>query len=249
MDPVLTLGLWWGVLFTFAAVLAIFKQPVRWRWMILAVIVNAIYIVSIFEFGDYIPLEQSFGSSNWNWGGKIAAIGTTLVGFLILCSLARDINFRDAGFTLKQNSGSVPSSVIVIASMVALIVGLSLLSGENFGLPDKEHLAYQASMPGLDEEPFYRGYLLAILAAALPSRGINLGGAEIGWAGILMTMLFGMGHGLLINDGALTFLPVNIIITGVLGFALYWVRMRTGSLLLPIIGHNLINSAGAFFDR
>lgn len=246
MDQVLTMATWWGVLISLAALLTLFRQPVRWSWLLLAVFINAIYVASIFFLGDLIPLEQYFGELTWNWSGKIAAIATTLIGFIILRFASSSITFRDAGFTLHQNNGSVLPSLIVIAVMIGLVVGLSILAGGSFHIPGIEQFAYQATMPGLDEEPFYRGFLLAVLYAAIPSRGINLGDAEINWAGIVVTLLFGMGHGLAVVDGALSMQPINIVFTGILGFGLLWVRMRTGSLLLPIIGHNAINAIGTF---
>ena len=38
-----------------------------------------------------------------------------------------------------------------------------------------------------------------------------------------------------------------IVVTGVIGLCLLWIRERTGSLLLPILVHNTINVSLSFF--
>ena len=110
-----------------------------------------------------------------------------------------------------------------------------------------ERLLYQATMPGLDEELFFRGLFLAVLGAAVPSGGVNLFGARITVAGLLVTLLFGLGHGVGIEDGKPFVSWIFIAVTAWFGFGLLWVRERTGSVLLPLLGHNLINFSGSFF--
>ena len=102
-------------------------------------------------------------------------------------------------------------------------------------------------MPGREEEPFFRGTLLAALCLALPGGGVRVLGARIALGGLLASMLFGFVHGLRIVDGALQFAPEIVFITGMFGFGLYWIRARTGSVLMPILAHNLMNFSGSFF--
>ena len=247
MELAATLALWWAPVILLAlAMRAAGLSGLRSGWLILSVSIYAVYMLAIMKGGAFIPLERYVGDMDWNWAGKIAAIASTLVMFALLALTTKSISPESAGFTLRQRKGSVLPALIMLAILTASIVALEILAADGRSL-GAERLAYQATMPGLDEELFFRGLLLAALAAAVPSRGINLLGARITVAGLLVTLLFGLGHGVGIEDGKPFVSWIFVVITGYLGFGLLWMRERTGSILWPLIGHNLINVTGSFF--
>jgi hypothetical protein len=215
-------------------------------WFIAALGVYAIYFLAISYGGKFIPLEDYVGPHSWNWAGKIAAIAASLVMLAALALTTKSISLKGAGFTMLQREGSVVPAFVMIAILTGSMVALEILASDGRSL-GVERLAYQATMPGLDEELFFRGLLLAVLAAAVPSGGLNLLGARITLAGLLVTLLFGLGHGVGFSDGAAQVGWIYIIVTGYVGFGLLWIRERTGSLLLPLVGHNVINLTGSFF--
>lgn len=109
-----------------------------------------------------------------------------------------------------------------------------------------ERLLFQGLMPGLDEELVYRGILLALFARAFPP-GREIAGARIGVADIAVTFLFAAGHGLYVAHDGLILGWHGLIEAGVIGSALVWLRRRTGSLIAPVLAHNLANLGDSFF--
>jgi len=118
------------------------------------------------------------------------------------------------------------------------------MSGDN-DPASAETMAFQLTMPGLEEEPFYRGIFLLALNEALRGR-VRALGIEWGWGAFLSSALFGMAHAFGFDDGALSFDLMTFLMTGVPALILVWLRERTGSLLLPILLHNFGNSVGLF---
>ena len=96
-------------------------------------------------------------------------------------------------------------------------------------------------MPGLEEEPFYRGILLFALDRAFTSRK-RLLGVDWGWGAVLSCMLFGMAHAFGFSDGRFSLDAITMAMTALPSFIAVWLRLRTGSVLLPILLHNFGNS-------
>lgn len=104
-----------------------------------------------------------------------------------------------------------------------------------------EDVAFQVTMPGLEEELFYRGVLLFALDQAFRGRR-RLLGADWGWWAALSSMLFGLAHAFGYSDGAFSFDPVTMALTAIPSFIAVGLRLRTGSLLLPVLLHNCGNT-------
>jgi membrane protease YdiL (CAAX protease family) len=97
-------------------------------------------------------------------------------------------------------------------------------------------------MPGLDEEIFYRGVGLALLNRAF-GKNQDLFGAKIGWGLIIISLLFGIIHGVHLTDQLELKVDLfSMLLTVASGFLLGWLRERSGSLVLPIAAHNLGNT-------
>jgi hypothetical protein len=215
-----------GLLFFFAR-----DDAARRGWALAAVAALALFL-ALRTLPQLVPGARLVGDL-WDWTGPF--IG--LAGVLLLAAwLVRRglLDWRDAGLTLAQARGSLRPALAV--SMATLGINYAVMSLSSFRLPGVplETWLYQASVPGLVEETLFRGVLLALADRAVGPRHARweIVGARIGWGGLVVTFAFLALHGL--TPG---------ILLGVLPAALLylWLRVRTGSLLLPIVVHNLWN--------
>ena len=179
-----------------------------------------------------------FIGGDWNWVGK----GLALVITLAVASHPA-FGWERTGLTLKQKPGSLPSAIVVSAVLIALFSYFALSSDD--GTASAETIAFQLTMPGLEEEPFYRGILLLALNEAFRGRFKALG-IDWGWGALLSSALFGLTHAFGFEDGGFSFDLMTFLLTGLPALILVWLRERTGSLLLPILLHNFGNSIGLF---
>lgn len=129
--------------------------------------------------------------------------------------------------------------LIFAVAVQALVRPLAEMPG------DAEALAFQAIVPGLDEELLFRGVLL-FLSRALHrlAPGEQRGERRIHWAAVFNCLLFGVAHGLMVTDEfEPIFDPGYILVTTLLGSFLIWVRIRWDSLLPAVLAHNALNSS------
>ena len=208
------------------------KGRVRWGWLAAALLLMAVYDVALTRGYGTIPL--SFGSSTWNWEGKVLAVLLSLA----VASLPI-IGWKRAGLTLEQDRRGLAGALVLSGLLVALFLGLALyFPGQGF---DLDSLAFQLTMPGLDEELFYRGVLLLMLNEAF-GKPVRILGAWMGWGAVLSSLAFGLTHALGYADGGFTFEPLLMATTSVSALLLVWLREKTGSVLLPILLHNYGNA-------
>ncbi len=247
LEYAISFGAWWGVVLLIVALLKVFRfAAVNPTWLVIAVVLHGLY-ASVNLIGiPFWDIEAVFGDLNWNWDGKIASVAVSILALLVLSLVSKKISFRKAGVTLAQNPGSIVPAIIATGLLVASVIAaeIAVSDGRSLGV---ERLLYQATMPGIDEEIYFRGLLLLVLAIAAESRGVNFLGAPINWAGLLATLLFGLGHSLFWQEGAFGFSIVAFVFTFYLGFGLLWIREKTGSILIPLVAHNLINVSSSFF--
>lgn len=203
------------------------------RWLALAaglVLVNDPLLTNL-----YGALPDIFAGSAWNWQGKLLALAATLA-----IAAHPALGWRRAGLTLRQNPGSLRSCLPVVVLYCLFFLGLAL------SFPNEpastERLAFQLTMPGFEEEPFYRGLLLLALNEAFRGR-IRLLGIGWGWGAVLSCALFGLAHafGYSAEDG-FSFDALTMALTAIPSFLAVWLRERSGSVLLPVVVHNFGNS-------
>lgn len=247
LDIIFMLAIWWAPVLIIIGFLAMLgKIEIAAPWLIASIAFYTIYVAAVFS-GFHIPgFDAAFGDTQYNWSGKLLAIVTSAVMVIAAVKSSKDLSFADAGITLRQREGSVGPALIAIALMIAFIIGLQMLANDGATL-DTETLLYQATIPGIDEELMFRGLLLLGLSMAVTGKTWNLWGAPIGWAAILVTIFFALGHSIMVSDGEVQTIWIAMIYTAILGWALMWIRLRTGSILLPIIAHNATNFVGQFF--
>ncbi len=170
----------------------------------------------------------------WNWEGKFMALAAT-----IAIAAAPAIGWRRAGLTLSQEPGSLRKALPVAALYGAffLLIAFAFPSEPATG----EEIAFQMTLPGLEEEIFYRGLLLFALDRAFTARRTHFG-VSWGFGAILSSLLFGIADGLGFSHGTFFFEPLAIALTGIPALLAVWLRLRTGSLMLPVVLHNFGNA-------
>ncbi|HEX2210040.1 MAG TPA: CPBP family intramembrane glutamic endopeptidase [Longimicrobium sp.] len=205
----------------------------------------AVLFLALLLFDTLItPLEYILGvhppGLQWNWTGKVLSIAWALA-FVRWGPLTT----REVGLTLRQRPGSMVPAVLLTAAVIVIPVLLGA-GGQRAGA---ETLLYQATMPGLAEELAMRGVFLALLYRAFggaPRPEPASGRAPDGWDArlwpILITSLaFGLWHGVAIRNGQVTLDAIAFLLPFAGGVAFAWLRVRTGSLLFPILAHNGAN--------
>ena len=216
---------------------AVLRSGFRWRWLVAALALNLVYQALLTRGFWMIP--DPFPQADWNWAGKLAAIAGTLIVMALPA-----FGWKRCGMTLDQGP-RWGGALVMFAALAGLFFWLALSSAD--GKPDSlETIAFQWTMPGLDEELFYRGTLLLALNEAFRGR-ISIAGAPIGYGGVLTSLLFGITHALSYKAGAVDLDLMTFAMTGLPAFLLLWLRERTGSLLLPVIAHNIANGASTLF--
>ncbi|MDI1363266.1 MAG: CPBP family intramembrane metalloprotease [bacterium] len=235
MDGILSISAIVALLLAAGGAIALLggRQGVSFRWLLVAaglVLLNDTLLTRVYRLvPDLIP-------GDWNWQGKLTALLATLA----IAALPA-FGWRASGLTLRQADLKGP---LVVAGLYALlVVGLAL------AFPNQpasaETMGFQLTMPGLEEEAFYRGVLLLALDRAFAGR-VTFLGVEWGWGAVLSCALFGLAHALGVSHGQVSVDPLTLALTAGPSFIGVWIRLRTGSVALPIVMHNVGNAASLF---
>jgi uncharacterized protein len=201
------------------------------RWLFIAaalVLINDAALTNLYGL-----LPNIFGGDR-NWQGKILALAATLA-----IASTSTFGFKNSGFTLAQNAGSLRSSIPVAAFCLLFFLALALAFPSEPSTA--ENMAFQLTMPGFEEEAFYRGTLLFALNEAFRARARFLG-VDWGWGALLSCALFGLTHAFGYSDGGFNFDPIIMAMTAIPAFLGVWMREKTGSILMPMLLHNFGNS-------
>ena len=234
MDPVISIASIIAMLFA-AAGLIVTLQPgsVHWRWLVIAaglILLNDLLLTNAYGLvPDVLP-------GRWNWQGKALALLATLA-----IAALPGLGWRKAGITLHQVSGSLRAAVPVALTYCAFFLAIALLFPDD--PPNGETIAFQLTMPGLEEELFYRGLLLLALDRAFTARK-RLMGVDWGWGAVVSCTLFGLTHAFGYANGSFSFDPIYMTLTAVPSLIAVWLRLRTGSVLIPALLHNFGNAIG-----
>jgi len=178
--------------------------------------------------------------AHWNWSGKlidIAVMGAIAIGLIV----SGAFRARDFGLTLRQAPGTARALVFMaLPFLLAILVLTATMFGESKP-PTAETLQYQATLPGLAEELVWRGMLLALFDRMFAGR-FALWGAPIGYGAIATSLVFGLLHGAQFDSKLVLHTSVLAgLVPGLTGFLLAWLRVRTKSLVFPVLLHNATN--------
>jgi len=242
MDKWLSLALWDGifvVLGMFAAMLV--GKKFDHRWFLAAIVLfnlNVVLVLDVFGIYPTIDAMTGIGNGAFNWTGKILAFIFSLV---ILAT--GKIRWAEAGVTLSQSpQAKYGWGVVIFFILLSIVAGIFL--------PDEIHsaetIAYQLTMPSLEEEIFHRGILLYCLVRACGA-GREILWANFGIAAAISTIMFTIIHALFWSDTGLFFALDAFLFAGVFGLILTWLRLNTGSIVAPIILHSAINTIWRLF--
>jgi hypothetical protein len=195
---------------------------------LLLIVNDAAVTRGFFSFRGVPGLDAN---TDWNWSGKILALAVSLA-----IAALPIFGWRNIGLTLRQRQ--LRGALIVTAVLLAIYTTMAWFMGAGGGT--KGELAFQLTMPGFEEEVFYRGLLLLALDRAFTGR-LNVGGAQIGWSLPLNALVFGLAHGLSISHGAFDFDGMTFALPCIGAIPAVWLRAKTGSLVLPVVLHNVVN--------
>lgn len=207
------------------------RGRLSWGWIGAALVLVVIHDALLTDAWGLVALP-SYGDS-WNWTGK----GLALIGSLAVAALPT-LGWRRSGLTLAQDREGLPGALILSGLLVMLFGGLAIWMGGEGGTA--EDFAFQLTMPGLEEEVFYRGVLLLMLNEAF-DRPLRVFGAPMGWAAVVTSLAFGLDHAFGYGADGFGFDPLTLALTGGPALILVWLREKTGSLLLPVLLHNYAN--------
>lgn len=202
------------------------------RWLLVAALLVAFNDVMLTR--AYRSIPNLLPDSDWNWQGKLLALAATLA----IAALPA-FGWRRVGLTLTQAPGSLKAALPVLILYCAFFLAVALAFPNETA--SREDVAFQLTMPGLEEEAFYRGILLFALYRAFAGR-MGFLGVDWGWGAVLSCFLFGMTHAFGFSDGHFSFDALYFGLTAIPSFIGVWLRLRTGSLLLPIVMHNFGNA-------
>jgi hypothetical protein len=173
----------------------------------------------------------------WNWIGKILAILFSLLFYFRYKRLFLNNQYVN----LSPDKKNLKSSIIILTFLAILssLGGLSLNKQEW----STETVLFQLTMPGFDEEIAYRGVLLGLLTSiSLPKltfKIITINNPSI----YVIGLLFGLIHAIHLDTSYLiTFDFGPFLQTFIIGTLYSYMAVKTQSILLPIISHNLSNT-------
>ena len=207
------------------------------RWLLVAA--TLVFVNDAMLTSGYGLIPNLLPDSDWNWQGKALALAATL-----LIVALPVFGWRRSGLTLAQAAGSLKAAVPVALLYIVFFAGIAWLFPTEPA--SAETVAFQLTMPGLEEEPFYRGILLFALDRAFLGRKQILG-VGWGWGAVLSCVLFGLAHAFGYSDGQFSFDPWTMALTAVPSFIGVWLVLRTRSVLLPIVLHNFGNAVTLLF--
>ena len=191
---------------------------------------------------DYVLLNitvwapgSHLSTSHWNWEGKFASI---LFGLAALTLAPQWLVDRIGLFRLPTPSRWLPVLLILAVYLGARIYLLSKYGGESF---DLDSVLYQATMPGLDEELWFRGILWGLLAYSLDPEASENG--TMPWLTLLTTtILFGWVHAASIGVSGFEFDWERFMWPTLSGFVFGLLQGVGRSLWVPIFAHNAGNT-------
>ncbi|MGL5818693.1 MAG: CPBP family glutamic-type intramembrane protease [Phycicoccus sp.] len=212
----------------------VLRSSSRRRALRLLAPAGALYVLYQVALRSDLPVVDGVG---WNYDGKLVAI----VALLVLASGMTTGRPADAGVTTRLHIGRWPW---LLGGYAVLVVPLAFVLGP---LVDRsvEETIFQLSMPGLDEELFFRGVLLLLL-----DRGFGtpwrVYGIRLGWGFVCSTVLFILSHVVLVEGSGQPYLSApdldRIVAFAMFCLAVTIVRHATGSVWTSALAHNVTNA-------
>ncbi len=183
------------------------------------------------------PSFGVFAGLQYNWCQKIAVIaGIALAAVLLKLSKS------DCGFGWPDSKKSYAIALLLGALCTIIPLYFDWVSGES-STTSPEKFLFELTLPGLHEEPFYRGLLLCIWDQAI-GRPFKFAGVNFGWGAVVTSLLFILGHVCMFDKNfQLVFEPQPAAWIDLLLFsiAMVWLRYRYTSVWPAVVAHNFSN--------
>ena len=208
------------------------RKHFRPAWLLAGLVLIAINDLALTNLFGSLP--NLFAGSGWNWQGKLLALLLTLA----IAALPQ-FGWKRIGLSLKQRPGSLKTALPVSALYLAFFVAIALAFPSEAA--SAETIAFQLTMPSLEEELFYRGLLLFAFVQAFAGGKDTRTGALIS-AGLLSSIAFGLAHAFSHSSNGFALEPIYFFATFIPSLLAVWIRLRTGSLLLPVLLHSAGNT-------
>lgn len=221
---------------------------VNWGWLGTALLLLLAYLLLVRDAPSVVYSSLGSAAGPYNWLGKTAALLLVAAAVFSLNGRESALSPRAMGFTFAQRNGSLIPASLVCVMALAFSIGLEVIVKNN-GSANAGFTAlfYKGFFHGFDEELFFRGVFLAVLAMGISSRGVNVLGANITWAGLFVIAIYSFMHGLNWQGAAPVIGIAGIALLTIYGSIFLWLRERTGSLLMPVVAHTLCNTAAQLF--
>lgn len=202
----------------------------------LAAVVVAVFVLLTSVSSRVAPLPV-FDALERHWQGKVLDLAWVVILFVVLRHWAR----AEAGLRWRLSPGSTRPAMILVVGIFVLFVALTIVSVVTGAAPiesiSAEQIAYDLTIPNLTEELIWRGAMLAVLTRVY-GEGRSLLGAPVGWAVVLTSVLFGLGHAVTLDaGGAWGFTLAGGIFATVMGLLMGWIWARTRSLWPAFLLH------------
>ena len=198
---------------------------------------------SYLQFLSHQFFSLEFVGLKFAWIGKFLSL---LLSLIIIFTINKK-DRQEIGFTTKTNSKQhLKFGILLFIAFLLFDLVFKLILFPKGGSFDFETFAFQATLPGLTEEIAYRGIQLWMLDKVFPAKW-NVKGIKFGWGFIIVTILFGVAHGMALTaDYEFKIDIITIIyLTLISSLSLGLLRKFSGNLIYPVLGHNVINILNA----
>lgn len=197
-------------------------------------------IIAVDSIFTFLPKIMGVSHFNWNFEGKLSEIFWLLFVIYIL----KWISPREVGLNIPKIKHILLAVAIVsIYTLFALTEWILTQQLPPKSILNIETLLFQFTLPGLVEELFFRGALLAIFNRYFVSRWCFLN-VKWGVGAIIVTLYFIVGHLITFSTENnlfafhLDYLSFDLIF---LSLTLIYLREKTGSIWPGVLFHNLAN--------
>lgn len=224
------------LIFLLAVLIVMIFAKIKLNSSYLMLFVIAVSYTFLLNLPREYPLFQLV-NSRWNWSGKIYVLF-----FSVLCVvfLKSKLPIEKVGLTAIFKPGSFKPALIFTGVYLLIICGGSFFfQGKLPHSMDKQDILWNtAVLPDFSEEFMERGILLVLLNDIFKKNWIFFG-AKIGPGLIFICLLFGLEHGLSVdNSFQFNFAPFHFFRTVFIsGLVFTWLKERTGNLILPTVAH------------
>lgn len=175
----------------------------------------------------------------WPWQYKLIDAAWPV----LLIALIPTFTAKRLGLQRASRPGSWRALGICCALFVVIAVPLTLWSAHwrlEFSARLPEYL-FETILPGLAEEFVYRGVLLSLLNEAFGQPWM-FGRTPFGWGGVTIIALFASLHGVDVRSlHSIHVYWVAMLLPGLIGVVLTWLRERSGSVWPAVVFHNVVN--------